>query len=354
MSSNGRVSWAGSRAVAATQLRHRRRTTRWVRALLVWCGVLAGVLLVAVALLPWLLPSVTSYSGTAAGPGSVGQVLGFGELEVTPGPTLFAVVTFTMLAGAVVAGATLTATAPAVTAAPADRALGTWLASWICTCGLVAAGVPFLVLTLVAGGGPPSAVVRVTLVVALLAAGVCGVAEGLATAGRAPTRVVRMTVGAVLAVTLVTPVLVAIANPLVTTTGPVQVYTVLPSSPANTDNPTCGYEPAVRRIAHTERSWWVQVVNPVVLVADAAGTPDPGPMRRSAVAWPIDPLDGIRRGARLLRAGSPLQLDECASIVSDEHIEQSVATGPFWGWGVAFWTILGAVGVVLAARRQPA
>ena len=64
---------------------------------------------------------------------------------MTPGPTLFAVVTFTMLAGAVVAGRRrVTATAPAVTATPADRALGTWLASWICTCGLVAAGVPFL------------------------------------------------------------------------------------------------------------------------------------------------------------------------------------------------------------------
>ena len=57
---------------------------------------------------------------------------------------------------------------------------------------------------------------------------------------------------------------------------------MLASSPTNTDNPTCGYEPAVRRIAHTERSWWVQVVNPVVLVGRRRRHPGPRADERAA------------------------------------------------------------------------
>ena len=348
--------WAGTRAVAAAQLRHRRRTSRWVRALVVWCGVLAGVLLVATALLPWLLPPINSYSGIAAGPG-VPRFGPFPEIEVPVGPTLFAVVALTMLAGGVLVGARLVATSPNELpelpgSSPADRTIGTVLASWTAACALVVVGIPFLALTLVAGAGPVAAVPRVVLVVAALLAAVCGIAQGLRTPDRSPTSVVRLTVGAVVATSLCTPLLVALATPLVTTTGPVQVYTVLASSPTNTDNPTCGYEPAVRRATHTERSWWLQVINPVVVLADAAGTSDPGPSMRDRVSWAVDPLDGVRRSVRLLRAGSPLQLDECYSPASDASIEQSVSTTAFWGWGLILWALLGAGGVALSVRRQ--
>jgi len=325
--------------------------------LLVWCGVLAGALVVATAMLPWLLPGTVSYSGTAAGPGDAGLGSPFPWIELTPGPTLFAVVTFTMLAGGVLAGAVLVATAPTdlpetAAATRADRAVGTVLASWVAACAVVVAGAPFLALTLLAGAGPVAAVPRVVLVVAALVAAVCGIAQGVVTGRRSPTRVVRLTVGAVVAVAVATPLVVGLATPLVTTTGPVHVFTRLASSPTNTDNPTCGYEPAVRRITHTERSWWVHLANPVVLVADAAGTPDPGPMARTALEWALDPLDGIRRGVRMLRAGSPLQLDECYGAVSDVQIEASVSVAPFWGWGLAFWAALGAGGVALSARGR--
>ena len=349
---------AGVCAVAAAELRRRRRTSRWVRALALWCALLAGVLLVATALLPLLTPGTVSYSGPPTGglllaSGARPAALELPWLEVSAGPTLFAVLAFTILAGGVVVGAALAATASTdhPSAAPAERALGAYLASWLAACAFVVVGVPFLALTLVAGAGPAASVVRVVLVAAALVAVACGIARGLVTPGRPAARVVRWTVGTFVVVTLATPVLVGLTRPLVTTTGPVQVFTRLASSPTNTDNPTCGFEPAVRRITHTERTWWLQAVNPVVLVADAAGTPDPGPYARSAVSHAVDPLDGLRHGVRMLRAGSPLQLDECYGAVSDLQIEETVAADPFWGWGLAFWAALGAGGLVLSVRR---
>ena len=107
---------AGVRSVAAAELRRRRRTSRWVRALALWCALLAGVLLVATALLRLLTPGTVSYSGPPAG----GLILASGArpaalelpwLEVSAGPTLFAVLAFTILAGGVVVGAALAATA---------------------------------------------------------------------------------------------------------------------------------------------------------------------------------------------------------------------------------------------------
>jgi ABC-type transport system involved in multi-copper enzyme maturation permease subunit len=135
-------------------------------------------------------------------------------------------------------------------------------------------------------------------------------------------------------------------------------------------------------IAHTEYTWWLLLVNPFVIVADAAASPTV-PLQDS-VLDSTDPLALIKLGVRSARIGDAAGADNCGAsttwlgdyriaprsdgtftITSPDGIAVISAPGtkptspfagydiddPVWPWGMASNAIIAAAFFYLAVRR---
>ncbi|MDM7829793.1 ABC transporter permease [Cellulomonas sp. MW9] len=336
-----RLTWQGVRTVAQLELRQRVRSTRWVVALVVWFVVVGGLTL----LLSGALSSETMGSETETGPLMFGAVvylvLGLGLLVT---PTL----TSTTVNGDRNAG-TL-ATLQVTLLSPAEIALGKLAAAWLAACVFLLISVPFLVLALFRGNTPPSALLRVVVIVALLLAAVCGIGLGFSALVSRTAGSTVLTFMSVAALVLLTPTLFGLTFPSITQEEQVTVWA--PPASWNYDGqPECELTTQTRDVSHTERTWWLLGINPFVVVADGAGT-RPTPPPDDTGGGTADPLGSIRDGVRDLRSPDKV-LDECwmygegtAPAAPDRH-----TPGPVWPWGLAANLLLGVVGFVVAVRR---
>jgi ABC-type transport system involved in multi-copper enzyme maturation permease subunit len=276
------------------------------------------------------------------------------------GPLLFGAVTFLVLGLGLLVTPTLAstgingdrnagtlATLQVTLLTPAEIALGKLLAAWAAACAFLVASVPFLAVALALEGTPGTALLRVVLLVAVLLASVCGIGLGFSALTTRTAGSTVLTFLTVAALTLLTPILFGLTYPSISSTEEVPVSTV-PRDWTDQVGDGCSVEMQERTIAHTERTWWLLGLNPFVVVADGAGTPE---YTRSS-GNSNDPLGAIRDGVRMLRAGPMLPLDECwtdSASVEDRH--QRISRTPVWPWGLAVNVLLGAAGYVVAVRR---
>jgi hypothetical protein len=143
----------------------------------------------------------------------------------------------------------------------------------------------------------------------------------------------------------------------------------------------CTWYDDVQQNVHTERIWWITVINPFVVVADAAPLPAGAYADLSAYASTAsDPLAWIRLGVRSMARAPDTERDDCTWLYeeSDGYIVEYEADGstrittstgtpvnvdspvkrrpvtvdsPIWPLGLGANLLLGAVFFWLAVQR---
>jgi len=346
-----RLRWHGVRTVVALELRQRVRSARWRVALGAW--------FVVCGLVTWL---TFQASAQIVGPGYVGYADydtddGFGSsLDVTfhvpRGPLIFGlIVFFVLLAGFLVAptlsagaingdwDAGTLATLQVTLLSPAEIAIGKLLAGWTAAVAFLVIALPFVIVSLAAGGvRVVSLAVTLTLLVVLLGV-VCAIGLGFSALVSRTTASALLTYLTVLALTVGTVILFTLTFPLVTQTDDVKVY-----ESTNDDGTVCAWTTEATSRSHTERTWWLLAPNPFVVVADAA------PAAPSAARYGVpDPLGAIRDGVREVRHAPAAREDWCGdgSVV----VPDDTSRAPVWPWGLGVDLLLGAGAVWLTVRR---
>jgi ABC-type transport system involved in multi-copper enzyme maturation permease subunit len=336
------ITWHGVRTVAVLDLRQRVRSTRWIVALVVWFVVVGGITLLTTGALSAFTDSGRSQN---AGPilfaAVTALVLGLGLLVT---PTLSS----TAVNGDRNAGTLATLQVTLLT--PAEIATGKLLAAWSTACAFLVTSVPFLVLALLMGGTPVWSLLRVVVLVALLLLAVCGIGLGFSALVARTAGSTVLAFITVAAVTVFTPILFGLTYAATTAEEQVTVWGMPHGWDSNGDAEPCEVFTTERSVTHTERTWWLLGINPFVVVADGAGTPELAPGDEAS------PLSAIRGGVRELRAGPAPAVDECwtGTVPPDSmqrELHQDVSSAPVWTWGLAVNLLLGVAGFVVAVRR---
>ena len=351
------LSWHGVRTVAVLELRQRVRSTRWIVALVVWFVVVGAI------------TGLTWAAATNAFRGSQDTALtGSSAPEILAGPTIFGLVVFFVLFLGLLVSPTLSATSingdrSAGTLAtlqvtlltPAEIAVGKLAAAWLAALAFLATSVPFLLLSLTAGGTPVLAMVVCLLVLAVLLAVVCAIGLGFSALSARTSGSAVLTYLAVAGLTVLSPIIFGLTVPAISTQDQVRVWSVPSDYTFEEDEaPACEWRTETITQVHTERTWWLLAINPFVIVADAA------PETSADVsAYSVDPLGGIRTLMRQARTGPAAEQDWCAGSVAqlpDKDVTSPVAPqepdrSPVWPWGLAVNLLLGAGGLAFAARR---
>ncbi|NMR18696.1 ABC transporter permease subunit [Cellulomonas fimi] len=357
------LSWHGVRTVAVLDLRQRVRSTRWVVALVVWFVVVG-----AVTALTWAAVGA-AFPGTPPGVDTSGMGV---SAQVLRGPTIFGVVVFFVLFLGLLVSPTLSATSingdrAAGTLAtlqvtlltPGEIAVGKLVAAWVAALAFLAAGVPFLVVALAAGGTPVVSVVVCLVVLAVLLAVVCAIGLGFSALSPRTSGSAVLTFLAVAGLTVLSPIVFALTLPAVTQEEPVRVWTTSGDYRWDDDEPpTCTWQTVTMSRPHTERTWWLLAVNPFVILADAA--PE---VRVEETVYTADPLAAIRTGVREARTGPAAEEDWCGGFaeLTSGSAQSPVAQSPVaerepdrsvvWPWGLAANLALGGAGLAIAVRR---
>lgn len=334
-----RMAWSGVRTVAVLELRQRVRSTRWIVALVVWFVVVGAITLLTT--------------------GALGAVSGSpGSLPDDTGPLLFSAVTFLVLGLGLLVTPTLTstgingdrnagtlATLQVTLLSPAQIAAGKLLAAWAAACAFLVVSVPFLVLALAMGGTPAWSIVRVVVLIALLLVAVCGIGLGWSAVVARTAGSTVLTFVTVAGLVLFTPLLFGLTYPSISQERDVRVWA------ENANGTACEWQTQRMTVASTDRTWWLLGLNPFVVVADGAGTAE-GSAENDY--FPQEPLGAIRQGVRELRAGEPVEQDQCWSDgpgASSPVPPRDVSRAPVWPWGLAANLALGVAGFVVAVRR---
>ncbi|MGC5165907.1 ABC transporter permease [Luteimicrobium sp. DT211] len=341
----------GLRTIVELELRQRVRSARWRVALGAW--------FVVCGLVTWL---TFEASAQLVGPDYVGSVEDDGtdafssQLTVTVhvprGPLIFGfIVFFVLLAGFLVAPtlsagtingdreAGTLATLQVTLLSPAEIAVGKLLAGWTAAVAFLVVALPFVIVSLAAGGVRVlSLVVTLVLLVVLLGV-VCAIGLGFSALVSRTTASALLTYLTVLALTVGTVILFALTFPMITQTDDVRAY-----QSADVAGVGCTWTTDTESRAHTERTWWLLAANPFVVVADAA------PAAPSAARFGVpDPLGAIRAGVRTARSGPPDREDWCGDGTVDDG--QSTSNAPVWPWGLGANLLLGGGAVWLTVRR---
>lgn len=324
------VSWQGISTVLVLELRQRVRSTRWKVAL--------GAFFAIVGLITLLLFGVFDNPGMDEGQ-TVYElillfVLGLGLLVT---PTLAS----TAINGDRNAGTLAIMQITKLSAA--DLAVGKLLASWIASLAFLAVSAPFLIWTWLLSGFSAVVFVRGVVVLAVLLAVVCAFSLGFSaltnrTAGSSVLSY--LTVGTT---TVICLILFALSVPLVTDEAEVQVYR---TSPTNS-TVQCEWVTETMTVSHTDRTWWLLVINPFVILADAASPEDTEPQYFGG------PLDAIRGAVRFAREGPSYEQDRCWSgnYGPDAPEEEEPSQEWFFHWGLGLNTLIGAGGLAFAIKR---
>jgi ABC-type transport system involved in multi-copper enzyme maturation permease subunit len=391
-----RLSVNGLRTVTELELKQRIRSRRWIVALLVWFLVIGAI------------TSLVILATT--------RLIGDYDNAPNPGPMAFALNVFFVLGMGLIIAPTFTATSingdrsagtlatlQATRLSAAEIAIGKLLAAWLTALVFLVVGLPFIAWSMVSGSISLWQVVACFAVVFMLVAVVCAIGLGWSALLSRPAGSTVMTYLSVVALTIISTFVMAMLSPLVRSDDVVRVWgipdAVQAEYQAGIDNywathtdgdstglpqpPTdkCTWKTETQENIHMERIWWITVINPFVIVADAAPLPaqaytDLNKYANSAA----DPLAFIRLGVRSLSMPPATERDDCIQLyaMSDYYRVEYDADGtprvttasgnpvdidspvkrrpvtvdsPIWPWGLGANLLIGATFLWVAVRR---
>lgn len=391
-----RLSINGLRTVTELELKQRIRSRRWVWALVAWFVVIGAITSLVIL--------------------STNYVLAIGDGGPNPGPLAFGLNVFFVLGMGLIIAPTFTATSingdrsggtlatlQATRLSAAEIALGKLLAALLTALVFLVVGLPFIAWSMVSGSISLWQVVACFTVVFVLVAVVCAIGLGWSALLSRPAGSTVMTYLSVVALTVISTGVMGLLSPLVVTDDPVRVWGLPPAVQQAyqaevdrywSENPDgdgsgrprppieqCTWYDDVQQNVHTERIWWITVINPFVVVADAAPLPAGAYADLSAYASTAsDPLAWIRLGVRSMARAPDTERDDCTWLYeeSDGYIVEYEADGstrittstgtpvnvdspvkrrpvtvdsPIWPLGLGANLLLGAVFFWLAVQR---
>jgi ABC-type transport system involved in multi-copper enzyme maturation permease subunit len=392
-----RLSVNGLRTVTELELKQRVRSRRWITALVVWFVVIGAITSLVIL--------------------ATSQMMGGEGNDQNPGPMAFALNVFFVLGMGLIIAPTFTATSingdrgagtlailQATRLSAAEIAIGKLLAAWLTALVFLVVGLPFIAWSMVTGSISLWQVVACFAVVFVLVAVVCAIGLGWSALLSRPAGSTVMTYLSVVALTIISTFLMALMSPLVRSDDVVRVWGV-PSDVQATyqaqidnywsDHPNgegtglprppidqCAWNTDVQTQTniHMERVWWITVINPFVVVADAAPLPpqayaDLNKYTSSAA----DPLAAIRLSVRSLSIPPETERDDCVQLYaqagynvdydSQGELRVTTASGtpvnfespvkrrpvvvdsPIWPWGLGANLLIGATFLWVAVRR---
>ncbi len=360
---NGFTAWWRTVGVlVGLELRQRTRATRW--------RVLLGVFFAFVSLVVFgsLWFSAQGNNGTPGDEWSTNLyffvlgVVGFLGLVIAP----------TMTATSI-NGDRKDATLAVVQATPASGlqlAAGKLLGAWAASCALLLVSGPYLIWAIIAAPYPVWRSLLGIAVIALIFLTYCGIGLGLSALFSRPIGSAAVTQLVMLFLLIGLPIIAVALVP--TTTERVAYTTTDWNYERDTGRSTCREIMTTRKIAHTNRIWWIMTPNPAIVFADAASASDPGRADRRS-GWseydpdaPVRPretgLGELADSVAAFRAGEPRPTDRRCSVDTPTGSryryvdyygggDDISAVGHTWYWGLLANLALGGIGLAFAARR---
>ena len=390
-----RLSLNGLRTVTELELKQRIRSRRWIVGLVVWFLVIGAITSLVIL--------------------ATSRILGGEGNTLNPGPMAFALNVFFVLGMGLIIAPTFTATSingdrsagtlatlQATRLSAAEIAIGKLLAAWLTALVFLVVGLPFIAWSMVSGSISLWQVVACFGVVFLLVAVVCAIGLGWSALLSRPAGSTVMTYLSVVALTVISTFVMAMMSPLVRSTDPVRVWGLPPAVATqyqaevdryweeHPDGDSSGLpQPPVKQCTwneettenvHMERVWWITVINPFVIVADAAPLPQEAYADLNEYASrAADPLALIRLGVRSLAQPPASERDDCIWLYAqsgynvdygpDGTPHVTTATGatvnvdtpvkrrpvaidsPIWLWGLGANLLIGATFLWVAVRR---
>ena len=392
-----RLSVNGLRTVTELELKQRIRSRRWILGLVVWFVVIGAITSLVI------LATSNALSGYGEG------------VAPNPGPMAFALNVFFVLGMGLIIAPTFTATSingdrsagvlatlQATRLSAAEIAIGKLLAAWLTALVFLVVGLPFIAWSMVSGSISLWQVVACFTVVFVLVAIVCAIGLGWSALLSRPAGSTVMTYLSVVALTVISTFVMAMMSPLVRSEDPVRVWGLPPAVEAEyqaeqdrywNEHPDadkgglplapvtkCAWRNETTVNVHMEKVWWITVINPFVIVADAAPLPAEAYADLNAYASrAADPLAMIRLGVRSLSQPPATERDDCIwlyqqngyNVVYDAdgtaHVTTASGTpvnvetpvkrppvvidSPIWPWGLGANVLLGAVFLWVAVQR---
>jgi ABC-type transport system involved in multi-copper enzyme maturation permease subunit len=390
-----RLSVNGLRTVTELELKQRIRSRRWIVALAVWFVVIGAI------------TSLVILATT--------RLIGPEDNPQNPGPMAFALNVFFVLGMGLIIAPTFTATSingdrsagvlatlQATRLSAAEIAIGKLLAAWLTALVFLVVGLPFIAWSMVSGSISLWQVVACFAVVFLLVAIVCAIGLGWSALLSRPAGSTVLTYLSVVALTVISTFVMALMAPLVRSTDEVRVWGLPPAIQTQyqaqiddfwKDHPDgdgtglpqppidkCTWNTEKTENVHLERVWWITVINPFVIVADAAPLPAEAYADLNSYATrAADPLALIRLGVRSMSQPPATERDDCVNLYaqsgynveydSDGTAHVTTASGvpvnvqspvkrrpvtvdsPIWPWGLGANLLLGAGFLWVAVRR---
>ncbi len=390
-----RLSVNGLRTVTELELKQRVRSRRWIWALVAWFVVIGAVTSLVILATSRLFRAEAS--------------------PQNPGPMAFALNVFFVLGMGLIIAPTFTATSingdrsagtlatlQATRLSAAEIAIGKLLAALLTALVFLVVGLPFIAWSMVSGSISLWQVIACFTVVFILVAVVCAIGLGWSALLSRPAGSTVLTYLSVVALTIISTFVMAMMSPLVQTTDPVRVWglppavaaqyqaevdsywnkhpdgdgTGLPQAPVQ----QCAWHDETTENVHLERIWWITVINPFVVVADAAPLPAEAYADLSDYAnRAADPLALIRLGVRSMSQPPPTERDDCLELYAQSgynidydadgtpHVTTATGTpvnvespvkrrpvvvdSPIWPWGLGANLLLGATFLWVAVQR---
>jgi ABC-type transport system involved in multi-copper enzyme maturation permease subunit len=391
-----RLSVNGLRTVTELELKQRIRSRRWITALVVWFVVIGAITSLVIL--------------------ATSSAMGVEDSSRNPGPLAFALNVFFVLGMGLIIAPTFTATSingdrnagvlatlQATRLSAAEIAIGKLIAALLTALVFLVVGLPFIAWSMVTGSISLWQVVACFAVVFLLVAVVCAIGLGWSALLSRPAGSTVMTYLCVVGLTVISTFVMGMMTFLVRSddtvrvwglTGQVQTTYQAQIDQYWTDHPDgkasdlpeppidkCTWYTETVENVHAERIWWITVINPFVVVADAAPLPaeayaDLNQYASSAA----DPLALIRLGVRSLAQPPATERDDCISLYAmngdynvtydaDGTMHVTTLSGtpvnvqspvkrrpvtinsPIWPWGLGANLLLGAVFLWVAVER---
>ena len=391
-----RLSVNGLRTVTELELKQRIRSRRWIVALVVWFVVIGAITSLVIL--------------------ATSRLLGVDGDARSPGPLAFALNVFFVLGMGLIIAPTFTATSingdrnagtlatlQATRLSAAEIAIGKLLAAWLTALVFLVVGLPFIAWSMVSGSISLWQVIACFAVVFMLVAVVCAIGLGWSALLSRPAGSTVMTYLSVVALTVISTFLLLLLSPLVRSTDEVRVWGIPEAVQAeyqaridtywetHADGDSgdlaqppidqCAWRTDTQENVHMERIWWITVINPFVVVADAAPLPAAAYADLSRYASSaVDPLALIRLGVRMMSLPPETERDDCTQLYamsdfyrvdydSDGTPHITTASGnpvdvqspvkrrpvtiesPIWPWGLGANLLIGATFLWVAVHR---
>lgn len=396
------VSWTGIRTVTGLELRQRIRSKRWIWVLAAW--------FVLIGLVTWLILAAVPTLLNETWPGDPSRT----EPGMGAGPLAFGTITFFVLGMGLVIAPAFTATSingdrsagtlallQATRLSAAEIAVGKLIAAWLTAAVFLVVVLPFIAASMIWGDISIRQVLLTFLVMFAEVAVICAIGIGWSSLVSRPAISTMMTYLSVVFLTVLSLIVMVLVAPLVVRDEQVRIWGLPPAVQAQYDaqandfwekNPAaeyglpapvaqCAWHTETRTNARLDQIWWISLVNPFVIVADAAPLPPGATQDLGQFAnRSSDPLAWIRYSVRRMAQPQPLERDECTGLYStlpgyqvayNEDGTTSVTTSngtpvdvnspvkpdkvsvdaPIWPWGLGVNVLIGALMLWVAVRR---